>query len=346
MKAKRRVCALLFSALMIWQGFMIVNAEGAEGAPVAVADGVEEAGTENATATPGRGATDGKDTTLQEGDGSGSGLTALKAPTSEAPAQQVSGTPAQTGTGSVTPTEGGDSGSPATSASSVEAGEARERATSASATVAGAGQTQRQSGRVDDVIQEVDIRVYKNENETDELKANQTINIATRLQLKAKLKVEGRDLHKGDYAEIKLPSALKSNSKNFVITAGEKVVANGEYNDGDNIIRITFNENIEKGINKDGEFSFTMQMNTAEPRKSGKTPLEIEVNGNIVFNRQVIYDPTYEEKPKTFYKDTVGKRDNVIQQIKVDGKVHYLVRYQVTFDAAHYGGHSRYAEKL
>lgn len=126
MKAKRRVCAFLFSALMIWQGFMIVNAEGAEGAPVAVADGVEEAGTENATATPGRGATDGKDTTLQEGDGSGSGLTALKAPTSEAPAQQVSGTPAQTGTGSVTPTEGGDSGSPATSASSVEAGEARE----------------------------------------------------------------------------------------------------------------------------------------------------------------------------------------------------------------------------
>ncbi|MBF1016182.1 MAG: hypothetical protein HXK86_02340, partial [Lachnospiraceae bacterium] len=52
MKAKRRVCAFLFSALMIWQGFMIVNAEGM---PAAGANGafsqVEEAG--SATTVPG-----------------------------------------------------------------------------------------------------------------------------------------------------------------------------------------------------------------------------------------------------------------------------------------------------
>ena len=60
MKAKRRVCALLFSALMIWQGFMIVNAEGALDAGV---NGGEEPGTKNTTATLASDVTVGNDTT-------------------------------------------------------------------------------------------------------------------------------------------------------------------------------------------------------------------------------------------------------------------------------------------
>ena len=104
MKAKRRVCALLFSALMIWQGFMIVNAEGASDVLV---NGVKKAGTENATATQGRGATDGKDTTPQEGNVNGSGLTASEAPASEEPVQLDSEPAEQAGAGGDTTTGSG-----------------------------------------------------------------------------------------------------------------------------------------------------------------------------------------------------------------------------------------------
>ena len=102
MKAKRRVCALLFSALMIWQGFMIVNAEDT---PVAAANGVEKVGTGNATATQGRGATDGKDTTPQEGNENRSGLTALEVPASDGSAPLDSEISVQTGAGGDTTTE-------------------------------------------------------------------------------------------------------------------------------------------------------------------------------------------------------------------------------------------------
>ena len=115
MKAKRRVCAFLFSALMIWQGFMIVNAEGASVANGASSQ-VAEAGT-----VPGA---------------TGSGEFA----------QQDSGTVTPAGAGSQTATDSAAFSGAATAASSEETGEttaptnssaAGERAASENSSAAG-----------------------------------------------------------------------------------------------------------------------------------------------------------------------------------------------------------------
>ena len=299
MKAKRRVCALLFSALMIWQGFMIVNAEGAEGAP----DAVEKAGIENATATLESGATVGNNTTMQGENGSGRGPTASAAP-SEAPAA-----PSEAPTA---PSE-----APAD-------------------TVTGAVQSQPQQRLVNGIIQDANIYLDGN-NPVDPVTDGQDIYRTTLLQFKAKLNFNEQTLHAGDVTEIQLPTALRSDDTKFEITGtlGD-VVANGEYDGKNNTIRITFNENIENRINKDGSFFFKMQMNPETPSTDQLT-LDITDGKNTLTSRKVKYTAEFEERPKTFFKDMVRKKDGrVIQKIKVNGVDRYFVRYQVTFDAAHF----------
>ena len=359
MKAKRRVCALLFSALMIWQGFMIVNAEGvlaaaANGAPSPVAEA-------------------GSTTTVPGASGSGE------------PAQQDSGTVTQAGADSQTATGSAASGEPATAASSAEMGEttapenslaagetaapvnssaaeetaasvnssaageadasvypstAGQPAASASlvagetAAVAGAVRSQHQPTLVNDVIQNAEI--YLDGNNPVKLE-DQLINRITVLQLKADLIIEGKELYEGDYAEIVLPSELKSYSKAFDITApGNVVVAKGEYDARTNTIRITFTKAIETINKANGNFFFKMQMNKDKATETKHYDLDIKVGGNTL-TRKVNYDAKFVEEPKTFFKDTVAPNGEVIQKIKVNDKDHYLVRYQVTFDAAHFG---------
>ena len=362
MKAKRRVCALLFSALMIWQGFMIVNAEGvptiaANGASSQVAEAgtvpgatgsgefaqqvsgiVTQAGETVAfanpstagqpavtaslaggeTDTPGSSDTVGNDTT-QEGNGSGSEPTAPGAPASGGSVQQDSGTSGQAGVERV------DDGTTTKSDAPIAA---------PSAAVAGAVRSQHQPTLVNDVIQNAEI--YLDGNNPVPL-GNQLINQTTVLQLKADLKVEGKELYEGDYAKIVLPPELKSYSKEFEIKGtGDVVVAKGKYDEEHNTITITFTKAIETINKADGEFFFKMQMNKDKATETKQYDLDIKVGGNTL-NRKVNYNAEFVEAPKTFFKDTVVTDSNVIQQITVDGKVHYLVRYQVTFDAAHFG---------
>lgn len=288
MKAKRRVCALLFSALMIWQGFMIVNAEDT---PVAAANGVEETRTENPTATP----------------GSTPGSTPGTAPGS----------------------------TPGSSSGSVGAGVGafREEGGGGSAedTAAVAGDQ-----RVYGIIQDANIYLDGN-NPVDPVTDGQDIYRTTLLQFKAKLNFNEQTLHAGDVTEIQLPTALRSDDTTFEIkgTLGD-VVANGKYDGEHNTIRITFNENIENRINKDGSFFFKMQMNPVT-QSTDQLPLDITDGKNTLTSRTVKYTAKFEERPKTFFKDMVRKKDGrVIQKIKVNGVDRYFVRYQVTFDAAHF----------
>ena len=272
MKAKRRVCALLFSALMIWQGFMIVNAAGA---PDAVTNGVEKVRTENVT--PGSGTIGDSDISTQGG--SGSGLTATGAPASGGSVQQNDGT------------------------------------------------------RVHGIIQ--DAHIYVAGNNPVELTANHSIDRNTILQFEAKLNFKDTTLHKEDFTEITLPSLLQCDFADFEIMGkDDKPVANVEYDNVHNTIRITFNENIENRKNEDGELFFKMKMNTKMP--SAGYELKIQDGGNSLISRQVTYEAGYTENPKSFFKDTVRKDGKVIQKTTVNGEDHYLVRYQVTFDAAQF----------
>lgn len=367
MKAKRRVCALLFSALMIWQGFMIVNAEGASDA---VTNGVEKVRTENVT--PGSGTIVDNDTTTQEGNGNGSGTNVPGASGSGLPTQQDSGAVTQavsgiqTATGSVvtsgaatSPAETGETtapvkpstaeettasenslaaGEPVASASLLTAGQptaSESLAAGETAAVAGAVRSQHQPTLVNDVIQNAEI--YLDGNDPKKLEKDQLINQTTVLQLKADLIIEGKELYGGDYAEIVLPPELKSYSKEFDIKGtGDVVVAKGKYDEGTNTIRITFTDAIETINKANGEFFFKMQMNKDKATEKKQYDLDIKVGGDTL-KRTVNYNAKFVESPKTFFKDTVVTDSKVIQQITVDDKVHYLVRYQVTFDAAHFG---------
>ncbi|MBF1019948.1 MAG: hypothetical protein HXK90_10930, partial [Lachnospiraceae bacterium] len=254
------------------------------------------------------------------GNGSGSEPTAPGAPASGGSVQQDSGTSGQAGVERV------DDGTTTKSDAPIAA---------PAAAVAGAVRPQHQPTLVNDVIQ--DAEIYLDGNNPEKLTDQQLINRTTVLQLKANLKVEGKELYGGDYAEIVLPPELKSYSKEFDIKGtGDVVVAKGKYDEGTNTIRITFTDAIETINKANGEFFFKMQMNKDKATETKHYDLDIKVGGDTL-KRRVKYDAKFVESPKTFFKDTVVTDSKVIQQITVDGKVHYLVRYQVTFDAAHFG---------
>lgn len=325
MKAKRRVCAFLFSALMIWQGFMIVNAEGASVANGAFSQ-VAEAGTVPGATGSGEFAKQDSGTVTPAGAGSQTAAGQPAAPvnssvTGEPTASEISLAAGET----VESTNPSTAEQPAASASLV----ARE-----TVAVAGAVRPQHQPTLVNDVIQNAEI--YLDGNNPVKLE-DQLINRITVLQLKADLIIEGKELYEGDYAEIVLPSELKSYSKAFDITApGNVVVAKGEYDARTNTIRITFTKAIETINKANGNFFFKMQMNKDKATETKHYDLDIKVGGNTL-TRKVNYDAKFVEEPKTFFKDTVAPNGEVIQKIKVNDKDHYLVRYQVTFDAAHFG---------
>ena len=205
-------------------------------------------------------------------------------------------------------------------------------------TAAGAVQSKHQGTPVDGIIQEANIYLDGN-NPVDPVKDGQDIYRTTLLQFKAKLNFDGQTLHEEDFTEIQLPTALKSDDTEFTITGSlGDVVANGKYDGKNNTIRITFNKNIENRINKDGSFFFKMQMNPAT-QSTDKLTLDIkDGKNNTLTSRTVKYKAEFEEKPKTFFKDMVRKKDGkVIQKIKLNGEDRYLVQYEVTFDAAHFG---------
>lgn len=225
MKAKRRVCAFLFSALMIWQGFMIVNAEGVS---AAVANGAfsqdEEAG--SATTVPGASgsgepAQQDSGTVTQAGEtvAFANPSTARQPAASASPAGGETDTPGSSDTvGNDTTQEGNGSGSEPTapgapasggsvqqdSGTSGQAGVERvdDGTTTKSdapiaapaAVVAGAVRPQHQPTLVNDVIKNAEI--YLDGNDPKKLEG-QWINQTTVLQLKAKLEVAGKKLYGG-----------------------------------------------------------------------------------------------------------------------------------------------------
>jgi hypothetical protein len=204
-------------------------------------------------------------------------------------------------------------------------------------------QSQPQGTLVNGIIQ--DAHIYSDENKTVELEDGLEIDRNKILQFKAQLNFKDTTLHRGDFTEIQLPSLLQFDSTDFEITGAEdKPVAKVEYyEDKDknkNIIRITFNENIENRKNESGEIFFRMKMNPA--KESGEYALDIKDGEKPLISRQVRYKAGYLEPSKTFFKDTVKKDKKVIQKITVNGVDHYLIRYQVTFDAANFepGGNS------
>lgn len=341
MKAKRRVCAFLFSALMIWQGFMIVNAEGV---PTIAANGassqVAEAGTVPGATGSGEFAQQVSGIVTQAGEtvafanpstagqpaASENSLAARETAASPAETDETAAPENSSAAGETdAPTNPSTAGQPAVTAS-LAGGE--------TAVVAGAVRSQHQPTLVNDVIQHAEI--YLDGNDPKKL-GDQLINQTTVLQLKADLIIAGRELYGGDYAEIVLPPELKSYSKEFDIKGtGDVVVAKGKYDEGTRTIRITFTDAIETINKANGEFFFKMQMNKDVATETKHYDLDIKVGGDTL-KRTVNYNAKFVESPKTFFKDTVVTDSKVIQQITVDGKVHYLVRYQVTFDAAHFG---------
>ena len=277
MKAKRRVCALLFSALMIWQGFMIVNAEGvsaaaanANGAPSQVA----EAGTVPGASGSGESVQQDSGTFTQAGEtvAFANPSTARQPAASASPAGGETDTPGSSDTvGNDTTQEGNGSGSEPTapgapasggsvqqdSGTSGQAGVERvdDGTTTKSdapiaapaAVVSGTVRSQHQPTLVNDVIQHAEIYLDGNDPKKP---GDQLINQTTVLQLKADLIIAGKELYGGDYAEIVLPPELKSYSKEFDIKGtGDVVVAKGKYDEGTRTIRITFTDAIET-INK------------------------------------------------------------------------------------------------
>ena len=344
MKAKRRVCALLFSALMIWQGFMIVNAEGM---PPTAANGafsqVAEAGTVPGATGSGEFAQQDRGTVTPAGAGSQTATdsAAFSGAATAASSEETGETNAPTNSSAAGERAASENslaaGEPVASTNPSTAGQPSVTASPAggeTAAVAGAVRPQHQPTLVNDVIQHAEIYLDGN---NPEKPGDQLINRTTVLQLKADLIIEGKELYGGDYAEIVLPPELKSYSKEFDIKGtGDVVVAKGKYDEGTNTIRITFTDAIETINKANGEFFFKMQMNKDKATETKHYDLDIKVGGDTL-KRTVNYDAKFVESPKTFFKDTVVTDSKVIQQITVDGKVHYLVRYQVTFDAAHFG---------
>lgn len=261
MKAKRRVCAFLFSALMIWQGFMIVNAEGV---PTIAANGassqVAEAGTVPGATGSGEFAQQVSGIVTQAGEtvafanpstagqpaASENSLAARETAASPAETDETAAPENSSAAGETdAPTNPSTAGQPAVTAS-LAGGE--------TAVVAGAVRSQHQPTLVNDVIQHAEI--YLDGNDPKKL-GDQLINQTTVLQLKADLIIAGRELYGGDYAEIVLPPELKSYSKEFDIKGtGDVVVAKGKYDEGTRTIQITFTDAIETINKANGEVLF------------------------------------------------------------------------------------------
>ena len=151
-----------------------------------------------------------------------------------------------------------------------------------------------------------------------------------RLQLKAKIKVQGLSIEEGDYISVQLPKQLKSKNLSFDIPGDDgKILAKGTYNETTKEIRITFTKDAENYGGTDGEVFFVTEIDKAVVNSTTSAPFQLEINGKMVINYNIDYQIVTKENPKTFYKD----RDyNLYKVVDKDGNTHYLIHYQVTLD--------------
>ena len=151
-----------------------------------------------------------------------------------------------------------------------------------------------------------------------------------RLQLKAKIKVQGLSIEEGDYISVQLPKQLKSKNLSFDIPGDDgKILAKGTYNETTKEIRITFTKDAENYGGTDGEVFFVTEIDKAVVNSTTNAPFQLEINGKMVINYNIDYQIVTKENPKTFYKD----RDyNLYKVVDKDGNTHYLIHYQVTLD--------------
>ena len=157
-----------------------------------------------------------------------------------------------------------------------------------------------------------------------------TLVTGQRLQLKAKIKVEGLSIDEGDYISIQLPKQLKSKNLSFDIPGDDgKILAKGTYNETTKEIRITFTKDAEGYDGTDGEVFFVTEIDKAVVNSTTNAPFQLEINGKMVINYNIDYQVVTKENPKTFYKDRDYNLYNVVDK---DGNTHYLIHYQVTLD--------------
>ena len=157
-----------------------------------------------------------------------------------------------------------------------------------------------------------------------------TLVTGQKLQLKAKIKVEGLSIDEGDYISIQLPKQLKSKNLNFDIPGDDgKILAKGSYNEATKEIRITFTKEAKGYSGTDGEVFFVTEIDKAVVNSTTSAPLKLEINGKTVINHNINYQIITKENPKTFYKD----RDySLYKVVDKDGNTHYLIHYTMTLD--------------
>ena len=151
------------------------------------------------------------------------------------------------------------------------------------------------------------------------------------LQFKAKIKVQGLKIKKGDYIIIQLPKQLKSTDTSFKIKGtGEVILANGTYKETDKQIRITFTEDVESYSGGEGEVYFNTRIDQQEVASETNASFSMKINGQAVISYSNInYQVVTKETPKSFYKDRDMKLYSVVDE---DGNTHYLIHYIVTLD--------------
>ena len=151
------------------------------------------------------------------------------------------------------------------------------------------------------------------------------------LQFKAKIKVQGLNIKKGNYIIIQLPKQLESTDTSFKIKGtGEVILANGTYKERDKQIVITFTKDVESYSGGEGEVYFNTRIDQREVASETTAPFSMEINGQAVINYgNIKYYVVTKETPKSFYKDRDMKLYSVVDE---DGNTHYLIHYIVTLD--------------
>ena len=197
--------------------------------------------------------------------------------------------------------------------------------TASSSTISGAGSASKKGKAIENALSIETLLINGKP-----LQDGGTLVSGQRLQLKAKIKVQGLSIEEGDYISVQLPKQLKSKNLSFDIPGDDrKILAKGTYNETTKEIRITFTKDAENYGGTDGEVFFVTEIDKAVVNSTTSAPFQLEINGKMVINYNIDYQIVTKENPKTFYKD----RDyNLYKVVDKDGNTHYLIHYQVTLD--------------
>ena len=156
------------------------------------------------------------------------------------------------------------------------------------------------------------------------------------LQFSADINIDSaKNVKKGDYILIKLPSVLKSESSKFSIpgkddTGKSITLAEGIYDAGSKEIKITFTEEAEKYTTTSGKVYFVASIDKTVLKESKKdAPLQITVNNKTEINHTVNYEVTNRDNPVSFWKASERKMFLVTDK---KGITHYLIQYKITID--------------